>query len=38
MNGGICDNCGFPLRKFRKIVPPIKKERERRIRWNMKLM
>ena len=25
MNGGICDNCRFPIRLFKKNVPPIKK-------------
>ena len=26
MTGGICDNCGFPMRRFKKIVLAVKKE------------
>lgn len=38
MNGGICDNCGFPMRRYKKIILPMKKETVRKIKWNTKLM
>lgn len=35
MNGGICDNCGFPMRRTRKIIPL---GTVRNMRWSKRLV
>ena len=32
MNGGICDNCGFPMKRPKRIILQAKKDRERKQR------